>query len=233
MLDVELEEEKYLKKSFLDAWENLALLLVGDIFFCLFCIPFMILFISDLVLPALWLGCFTIAPAFSGLVYLTGKIARGEKFGVKDIVFGIFHFYRRSIVLGSLIALLISFSIATFGMTKANPDQVWLIGSLAIQLAALLLVALLSVYAFSLMAIYDISLKKTLIYAFVLASSYKMPTIGLLSLAVLFAFLMWWTKFGLILVFPVLWAVFSSNLTLLLVQKHQSQRGQRHFINGK
>jgi len=233
MLDVKLEEERYVKKSFLDVWENLPLLLFGDIFFCLFCVPFLILFISDLILPALWLGCFTITPAFSGLAYLTGKIARGEKFGVKDIVFGICHFYGRSIVLGSLIALLASFSLATLGMIKVNPDQVWLIGSLAIQLAALLFVALLSVYTLSLMTIYDISLKKTLIYAFVLASSYKMSTIGMLSLAVIFAFLMWWAKFGLILVFPVLWAVFSSNLTLLLVQKHQSQRGQRYFIKGK
>lgn len=233
MWEVTLEEENYVKKSLFDVWNNLPLLLFGDIFFCLFGVPSLILFISDLILPAFWLSCFTMAPAFSGLVYLTGKIARGKKFGVKDIVFGICHFYGRSMVLGSLIALLISFSLGTLGIMKANLDQVWLIGPLAIQLAALLFVALLSVYTFTLMTIYDTSLKKTLIYAFVLASNYKIPTIGMLSLAVLFAFLMWWTKFGLILVFPVLWAVFSSNLTLLLVQKYQSLREQRHFINGK
>jgi len=217
-----LDEKNCLRKLLSELWENLPLLLASDIFFCLFCVPSTILFFSDLILPAIWLSGFTIIPAFSGLVYLTGRIASSKEFSIKDIIVGIYHFYRRSIILGSIIALLLSFILCTLGLINANPAQGWLIFPLSIQFSALLFIALLLAYIFSLMTIYDISLQKAFIYAFLLASNYKMPTIGTFSLIILFVFLIRWTKFGLILVCPALWAIFVTNITLLLVQKQLS-----------
>lgn len=222
MVEDILEEKNYVKKSLHDLWENLPLLLICNMLFCLLCVPSMIFFMSDLFILALWLGCFTVVPTFSGLMYVSGRIANRKSVGVNDMIYGIRHFYSRSLILGSLTASLISFAIGTARFLQVTPDQTWLIIPLSIQFAALLFVVLLFAYIFSLMTMYDISIKKTFIFAFTLASIYKVPTIGLFSLLVLCALSIRWTKLGLILVCPIVWAIFACNTTVLLLQKQKS-----------
>jgi hypothetical protein len=73
------------------------------------------------------------------------------------------------------------------------------------------------------MTLYDTNLKTVFTTSLTLVVKYKMPTIGMISLMILMALTARLIWIGLILVFPAVLAIFMSNLTFLLVKKHQQR----------
>lgn len=83
-----------------------------------------------------------------------------------------------------------------------------------------LFVIALLVHAFSIVVFWDPPLRKAFVQALLLASRYRIPTAGIISLGLLCVFLTWWTRLGLLIILPAIWAVFSCELTAGLLQNH-------------
>ncbi|MGQ9632442.1 MAG: hypothetical protein ACUVXI_19320 [bacterium] len=218
---IELKEENYVKKVLLDIWDDLPLWILADLVFVVFCSPTLALLLADLRAPSLLSAIITF-PAFAGINYCAGKTAKGEAAGPRDLLIGIRKFLGRSLILGAVAIFLVFISASTYQIIRANPDQRWLIFPWALQLSALIFWGALNIYAFGVMTLYDADLRTTLSCSLLLAVKHKMPTLGMLSLLALMALLARLAWIGLILVFPAVFAVLASNLTLLLVKKHQA-----------
>jgi len=215
---LELRDDTYVKKVIIDIWDNLPLLIIGDVIFIVFCIPWFVFMLAGSNILSLW--CTVLAsPALAGIMYLTGKIAKGKACNIKDLFFGVRRFFRRALIIGVITVFLLFISIWTFRIIKANPEQKWLMIPWVFQLSCLIFIGVLHVYVFPIMTLYDANLKTVFIYSLVLAVKYKLPTIGMISLMILIVLVVRIIWVGLILVFPAILAVFMSNLTLLLMKK--------------
>jgi len=218
--ELELRDDTYVKKVITDIWDNLPLLIIGDVIFMVFCVPWFIFFLAGLNMLSLW--CIVlINPAFAGLMYLAGKIAKGKACNIKDLFFGIYRFFRRALIIGLLTVFLLFVTIWTFKLIEANPEQRWLIIPWVFQLSCLIFMGVLHVHIFPIMTLYDADLKTVFISSIALAVKYKLHTIGMVSLIILMALLIRLIWIGLIIVVPGVLAVFMSNLTLLLMRKYQ------------
>lgn len=224
--ELQLKDENYVKKVLWDIWDYLPLWIVVDFVFVIFCFPAIALILVDLHAPSL-LSTILTFPTFAGITYCASKVAKGEAASLRDFLTGVRRFLRRSLALGAIMIFLVFISVSTYQVIQTNPDQKWLIIPWALQLSALLFWSALSVYSFGIMTLYDADLRTTLSSSLLLTVKNKMPTVGMLSLAVLMAFLARLTRIGLILVFPAVFAVFTSNLTLLLVSKYQDKFNSR------
>lgn len=219
---MELKEENYVKKVIIDIWDNLPLLIVVDVVFIVFCTPWFIFMLAGLNMLSLW-SIVLAAPAFAGVMYLAGKIAKGETCKMKDLFFGVCRFFRRALMVGIITVLLLFISIQTFRIITANPEQKWLMIPWIFQLSCLIFLGVLHAYIFPVMTLYDTNLKTVFTTSLKLVAKYKMPTIGIISLMILMALTARLIWIGLILVFPAILAVFMSNLTLLLARKYQQK----------
>ena len=211
------ENESYLKKCFSYIWGNLPFILLGNAVFLLFCAPSFTFLLIGNVLLSLWAGCVTVAPAFSGLLSFVARILRDEKPNFRDLTAAILRFYWRSALLGSIGALSLSWLLSALSCLGKKIDLV-AVCLLVPPLVAFLFVVSLLVYAFPAMVLWDLPFRKAFVRALLFASCYRIPTAGLVSLGILFALLTLWSKMGLLVILPSVWAVFSCELTARLFQ---------------
>jgi hypothetical protein len=215
--------ESYLRKCLADLWDNLPVLLLGNVVFLAFCIPpFVFFFVGD-VLLFLWTGCFSAAPAFLGLLSFVGTIVQGQRPSLRSLIIGTLRFYGQGVILGSIgvLSLLGLLSALSPGEEALSGTRVVL---LVFSFAGFLFATTLLVHAFPLLALENPPLRKVIVHALFLASKYRIPTAGMVSLGLLCTFLTWWTRLGLLFVLPAVWAVFSCELTVRLLQDRWSER---------
>lgn len=209
--------ESYLKECLSHIWDNLPSLLLGNVLFLIFCIPsFVFLLVGD-VLLSLWIGCFSIVPAFSGLLYLVAEVIRSRKPTIRSFILGICRFYGRSVILGGLGVLSLLWLLGALNCGRGGPS-IMIVSLLVLSFVRFFLVVTLLAHAFPIMVFWDFPLRETLVRALLLASHYRIPTAGIISLGFLCIFLIWWTRLGLLVVLPAIWAVFSCELTVKLFQ---------------
>lgn len=211
------ETESYLKGCLSHIWDNLPFLLLGNVLFFIFCIPsFVFLLVGD-VLLSLWVSCFSAVPAFSGLLCLVAEALRNRKPTIRSFTLGVCRLYGRSAILGGLgiLSLLWLLSALSYGGRELSFMTVCLLAS---SLVGFLFMIALLVHAFPIMVFWNPSLRETFAWALSLASRYRIPTAGIISLGLLCVFLAWWTKLGLLIILPAIWAVFSCELTVRLLQ---------------
>ncbi|MBC7217663.1 MAG: hypothetical protein H5U36_05845 [Candidatus Caldatribacterium sp.] len=195
----------------------MAFLVLGNLLFLAFCIPPFIFLLVGEVFFSLGIACFSVIPAFSGLLHFVAKIIQNKKPAMRDFFLGVYRFYGRSIVLGSLGIFSFSWLLSVFpyGEEGLSLAEVCLF---VLSLFSFLFLVILSVYAVPIMVFWDLTLKKALIQALILTSHYRIPTAGILSLGFLVALLAWWTKLGLLIILPSVWAVFLCKLVVKLSQ---------------
>ena len=203
-----------------ELWSNLPTLLGANLLWLAFTTPYLAIVALGLYLPSLVVVPFTTLPAFVGLLYCAGRIARGEPVSPLDVLRGLRASYWRSCGLGLLTVLLLAGNQFSYHVLSAANAPVWLVVLWALQLSLLILLGLLHVHTFALIALYDASVGAALRNAFVLSFGHPWPTVGLFSLTLLLSYTLVIGP-GVVIIVPAVLAMFLVHNTLMLAERRR------------
>jgi uncharacterized membrane protein YesL len=215
-----LPEPTFLRKIVGDLWESLFTLVVWGLLMLL--LGLAAIWVS-LVFPLLGLimAVFTVAPALAGLMVAYGKGARGSFVRLGDAVRGTFHLYWRSVALALPLMILVGLVSLTYTFLAANPNYQELAIAGALQIGVALTFVILFIYLYPVLALYDLSLKDTLILSAALAIRNIWQTVLLLIFGVALLALMLLTEGNPIfwIFLPGPWCVVVMNATYRMARR--------------
>ncbi len=174
-------EPSFVRQVIGDLWEGLFTLIVWTLAMFLFGLPAILI---GGVIPFLGLvvAAFTLAPALAGLMTAAGSAARGGFTRLGQAWNGTFHLYKRSVALALPLVLLLAMVLATGSLVRQAPARLDFTLAWAFQIGIALALAVLHIYLYPILALYDTSLKQTLALAAILISRCIWQTILLLAL---------------------------------------------------
>lgn len=174
--DQPLPEPPYFKKILLDLWEGLFTLVVGGlvVWFLLFT---MVILGSEFLLLGLVIAAVLVAPAVAGLMVPCAKSARGGFLRLGDAARGVWRLYGRAVVLALPLVVLVAIMSLTSQIASAFPGRQELVFSLALQAGVTLTVVLAHIYIYPVLALFDTSLKQTVLLASALAVKFVWQTL--------------------------------------------------------
>ena len=214
-----LDHRTYVRMTAISLWENLPLVLLAGLVFVLLCVPALLLFISDLIAPALIVGAIIIAPAWAALLAQGADIVRDIKTNISVMFRALPRFWARSAGLGLLFCFPLLVALLTLPMLSYPqvPLVVWL--GLAADAFGLFFLAALYLYAFPMLVLYDVGIGTALRNALILATRYIRNTLGLLGMGILFVFATVYFSSGLLFFLPAVWGVFIVNGCRMVVEE--------------
>ncbi len=215
----------YVRLTVVSLWENLPLLILAGVVFCLLAAPTALLLTFGWLGPALIVGWLTLPAAWAALLALEARIAADLAASI-GVLFAAFpRFWLRSLGLGLVALLPLVAGLYTLPMLglPTVPALAW--AGLAADAFGLLLVAALYVYAFPLLVLHDLGPGLALRNALVLASRHLWNTLGLLAMAVLFGFAVAYLSSGLLLFLPPIWGLFVVNNCRMVVAEELDRAG--------
>jgi hypothetical protein len=200
-------------------WERLPMVLLGSGLFSLACAPAALLAYWGLAGPAIIVGALTVAPAWAALLALQANLLRGARTGAGAMLRAMPRYAARAAGLGLLCSLpLLAGSVTLPNLALPEvPLVVW--GGLAADALGILIAGSLALYAFPLLVLHDMGAGTALRNAFLLAGRHVLNTVGLLSMAIVFAFAAATISSGLVLILPAFWGLFIVNNCRLVVQE--------------
>ena len=215
--DKPLPEPTFFRKIFEDLWEGLFVLVVWG--FVLWCLGLVAIYASLVFLPlGLFVVALTVAPGLAGLMFACAKLARGGFIRLGDVWRGTFRLYWRSVVMALPLAVMGTLIWITMDIVRVHPERQEMALSLALQVGIVLTAAVLSVYVYPVLALYDTRPQKTVLLAGVLATRFIWQTLVLMILglvlltATMLHPLVWLFIFG-----P--WCVVATNTTYRLARR--------------
>jgi uncharacterized membrane protein YesL len=212
-----LTNESYIRLTSRHLWDNLPLILFASLTFSLFCFPTIALLLLGLVLPAMIIGILTIAPAWVALLALKAEILQGNAVNIYTMFKMLPHYWFSSVKLGGMIAIPITAILLTLPLfTQPEIPTITWIG-LAADTLGLLLLAILFLYAFPLLVLYEVGFRAAVQNAFILASRHLINTFGLLGLGLLLFLGAIYLSSGLLFIIPAIWGMFIVNNCRLVV----------------
>jgi len=216
----------YVRLTVVSLWDNLPAVLLGGAAFSVLCVPTFVLFVLGLAIPALLLGALTIAPAWGALLAQEADIVRDIGAGMGGFWKSLRRLWTRGAGLGLLACFpLLAVLLAAPVLTYPEARFVARAGFVA-DVAGLILLAALYVYAFPLIVLHDVDLRTALSCAVVLAGHHSMNTLGLLGMAVLFALATLRVSAGLLFILPAVWGLFILNNCRMVVIEELTQSHQ-------
>jgi len=218
-----LNQQTYVRLTARQTWENLAQVLLAGLVFSLLSLPAFLLLVLGLFLPAVILGALTIVPAWAALLAQEAAILQEIQTNLGAIFKSFLRYWGRSARLGLLAAFPLLMTLFTLP-SLAQPDVppiIWI--GLTADALGLLLLAILFLYAFPLLVLYDLDLRTAIQHAFILASRYIMNSFGLLSLGILILLGAIYLSSGLLFILPALGGMFVVNNCRLVVSLEENR----------
>jgi len=207
----------FMRQIFTDMWEGMFALLVWTVAVLAITIPVMLAGTISVPLGML-VAAFTSAPGLASLLVPAAKAARGGFARLGDALRGLIRLYGRSVALALPLAILTALNWVTSDIVKAYPGRAELSLVWALQVGFIFVVAILHVYVYPILALYDTTLKQTVALAAVLIGKCLWQTLALLIVgAALLATtlihpLVW-------LFIPGIWCVVVTNATWRMVRQ--------------
>jgi hypothetical protein len=205
----------FMRQIFSDMWEGMFPLLVWTIAVGVITIPVMLAGTMSVPLGML-VAAFTTAPGFASLLVPAANAARGGFSRLGDALRGFIRLYGRSVALALPLAALAAINWGTSGIVKAYPERAELSLVWALQIGFILVMAILHVYLYPLLALYNTGLKQTVALAALLIGRCLWQTLALLIVGV--ALLAATLIHPLVWLFvPGIWCVIVTNATWRMV----------------
>lgn len=214
----ELDQNTYVKETALALWEGLPKIILCGFLFSLISLPAVLLGLLGFVFPAILLSIFTTGPAWTAMCATITRVVLRDPFSIIDFFRAFGHFYLRSLVLASMMALPF-FSAAwclPYLASPPVPSTIWVI--LGAGVTSVFFLAALYLYAYPLLALYDITVRTALRNSFLLAIRYLGNTLGLLALAGLLVWLAVRVHLLLLVILPAGWLVFAINNCRMVIR---------------
>jgi uncharacterized membrane protein YesL len=219
-----LNRATYVRLTLTQLWANLPWIIVAGLIFSVLCLPAFILFIFNLYIPALLVGLFTIAPAWTALLAHEARLVQAVKTNIGMMLKNWLNFWPRSVLLGFLTSFPLVAALLTLpALTWAESPTGLIYLGLAADLVGLLIFIALSLYIFPLLALYGVDMLATLRNALILASRHLLNTIGLLSMGILFVLAVFYINSGLFFFVPAIWGVFIVNNCRMVVAEELTE----------
>jgi hypothetical protein len=215
--DKPLPEPTFFRQVFQDIWDGLLVLIVWG--FVLWLLGLIAIYAGLVFVPlGLFVAALTVAPGLVGLMVACGKAARGGFARLGEAVRGTFRLYGRSVVLALPMAVLGSLVALTMDVVRRFPDRQEMVFSLAFQIGIVLTVAVINIYLYPVLALYDTRFKQTVLLAGGLAARFIWQTLALSIFGlVLLAATMLHPLVWLFIVGP--WCVVATNATYRLARR--------------
>ena len=215
-----LNRHTYVRLTAASWWENLPLVVLAGAVFSLLCAPaIVLLWLGGPLVPSIIVGTLTMAPGWTALLAQEVDMVEGRKTNVGVMLRAFPRFWLRSACLGLLTTLPLLAALLTLpslGQPEV-PMVVWV--GLAADGFMLLLIGCLSLYAYPLFVLHDVSLRDGLRNAFILAGRHLANTLGLLGMAVLFGFATAYISSGLLFFWPAFWGMFVVNNCRMVLEE--------------
>ena len=207
----------FLRQVFTDMWEGMFALLVWTLALWVMTMP--VILAGTLSVPlGMLVAAFTTAPGLASLLAPAANAARGGFARLADAPRGLIRLYGRSVALALPLAILAALNWVTSDIVKAYPGRAELSLVWALQVGFILVMAILHLYLFPLLALYDTPLKQTVALAAVLIGKCFWQTLALLVVGV--ALLTATLIHPLVWLFvPGIWCVIVTNATWRMVRR--------------
>jgi len=215
-----LSRETFVVYTATHVWENLPSVLLAGIVFSLFCAPTAVLCLLGLFVPALIVGVCSIGPAWAALLAREAVLTRGTRTSIGVMFVALRHYWMRGLKLGALVAFPVLAGLLTLpslGLPEVRP-VVW-VGLGADAIGFLLGIIILSMYAFPLLVLCDVSARTALRNAIVLSARHVGDTLGLAGMGALIVLATMYLSSGLTLILPAIWGVFAVNHCRVVLQE--------------
>ena len=200
-------------------WEEMPVLLAGALLLDVAAGPsLLIAAISGHVPLACLVALFTVVPVWASYCYLAGRNAVQCKPYLGDMLGAFLHYYRRSVLVGLPLAILLPLVLVTIRWLGMGLP-LFVTAGIALQALALLAIGLLLIHALPLLAGFDLSVREAWLYSLALVLRWPLVGTGLLSMIFLLMLAARAIGLGAWLVLPLLFVPFQVNATLMLVQK--------------
>ena len=198
-------------------WEGMFALLIWTVALWAFTIP--VILAGTLSVPlGMLVAAFTSAPGLASLLVPAANAARGGFARLADAPRGLIRLYRRSVVFALPLAILAALNWITSDIVKAYPGRAELSLVWALQVGFILVMAILHLYLYPLLALYDTPLKQTIALAAALIGKCFWQTLALLVVGA--ALLTTTLIHPLVWLFvPGIWCVIVTNATWRLARR--------------
>lgn len=216
--EISVDDENYVRCTLTQLWEELPLLLCGTLFVALAALPSLLLLGNTRLIPLASLAAaLTAAPAWTAYCYLAGRNAVQRKPRLSDFPGALIHYYVRSCLLAIPLALLSTALLATLpGLTGSTP--LLAVSGIVFQMLSLLILFLLGIYAFPLLALFDLSLRQAWTNSLILLLRWPLVATGLGSMVFLLALGARAIGPGAWAILPLILTPFAVNATLMLTK---------------
>jgi len=206
-----------MRQVFTDMWEGMFALLIWTV--ALWAITIPVILAGTLSVPlGMLVAAFTSAPGLASLLVPAANAARGGFARLADAPRGLIRLYGRSVVFALPLAILAALNWITSDIVKAYPGRAELSLVWALQVGFILVMAILHLYLYPLLALYDTPLKQTIALAAALIGKCFWQTLALLVMGV--ALLTATLIHPLVWLFvPGIWCVIVANATWRMVRR--------------
>lgn len=215
-----LEEKTYVKETAIGLWESLPWVILAGVLLSLVSLPAALLVVFGFLVPGIGLGALTTGPGWAAMTALLARVLLREPGASPLDFFRAFgRFYTRGAVLGAFMAIPLAAAAITLPLLQETPvpTVVWI--GLGADLAGLVFLSALYLYAYPQMVLYNSGLKLVLRNSFVLAARYLVNTLGLIGLAVLLVLLAARVNWLLLVILPAAWSVFAINNCRMVLRR--------------
>lgn len=214
-----LDDTTYVRLCARQLWEEAGTLVPATVVALIVAFPWLaaVALAFDGLAPLLL--ALTAAPAWAGLVAVAAAVAMDESASPLTVLWAARRLFSRAVALGAATAgFSWSFEMALRFAGESNAAALPLI---AVSGSATLLLLLVDVYAFPLLALYDLPLRATIRNALGLAAASPSTAVGLLAAGILALFLLSWFGPGTLLATLPILSILMVNGARLQVQRLQ------------
>jgi uncharacterized membrane protein YesL len=214
-----LNHRTYVRHTATTIWENLPLVLLSGTLFGLTCVPAWLLLATDLLMPAALAGLLVVLPSWSALIAQQADIASGRRTHIHIMLRAFPRFWLRSVTLALIACFQAAVAVLTWPLFIAPDAGLLVLVGFAAAVFGLLLVVVLSLYAFPLIAVYNAGVQAALRNALILASRHITNTLGLLGMGILCALAIRSLSSALLPVLTPIWGMFLVNNCRMVVEE--------------
>lgn len=198
-------------------WENLPQVLLGAIFFSVACAPCFALFVLGFPWVALLAGLVIAAPAWASLLHYEGYLAQGRVRSITVLLSCFRRFWLDSVRLSAIAVAILAPALWWVAIGGSAMGNAALLPGIAVVILGLLIFATVLLYAFPILVLYDVALTVALRNSVILSARHMANTLGLVALAVLMTFALYYVHTGLLFFLPAVYGLFVVNNCLVII----------------
>ena len=215
--DLSLAETSFIRRTFAQIWEEMAVLLCGSLLVALSALPVALLVVGTGWRPLLALGLFTVVPAWVACCSMAGQASVSRKPRLSDFWAAFVGFYWQSCLLVLPVAALLVIVLISLPML-AGPSLPVVAGA-AFALVTFAVALMIVIFAAPILSLFQVDVRQAWAYGLVLALRNPLVAPGLLALGVLLVPAAERLGLGIWLIIPLVFIPFEVNTTLVMVKK--------------